>query len=49
MEDNSILSKIWKVAYAEELYGTIKEVHGKELLHAGYKNLWFLICILKKQ
>ena len=36
MEDNTIMGKYKKVVFVEDFYSTIKEVHEKELFHAGY-------------
>lgn len=36
VEDNSILGKYRKVGFVEDFYSTLKAVHEKELLHAGY-------------
>jgi hypothetical protein len=37
LEDNTALGENRRVAFVEEFYGLIQEVHEKELLHAGYK------------
>ena len=37
MEDNSVLGQYRRVAYVDEFYSIIHDVHEKDLLHAGYK------------
>ena len=37
MEDNTAPDKYRRVAHVEEFYEIIREVHEKDLLHAGYK------------
>ena len=37
MEDNSVLGQYHRVAYVNEFYSIIHDVHEKDLLHAAYK------------
>lgn len=37
VEDNSVLGQYRRIAYVEEFYQIIGDVHEKDLLHAGYK------------
>ena len=37
VEDNSVLGQYRRIAYVEEFYQIIRDVHDKDLLHAGYK------------
>ena len=46
MEDNSVLGNCRKVVCVEEFSNTLQEVHGKELLHAGYKKTYEKVCVI---
>ena len=37
MEDTSVLGQYRRVAYVEEFYSIVHDIHERGLLHAGYK------------
>ena len=37
MEDTSVLGQYRRVAYVEEFYSIVHDIHERDLLHAGYK------------
>ena len=45
-EDNSILGQFRRVVFIDDFYKTIKDVHEKELLHAGYHKTYEKVSLL---
>jgi len=37
VEDTSVLGQYRRVAYVEEFYSIVHDIHERDLLHAGYK------------